>query len=150
MLVQSRPVGVVDLVHVVMPVVRNLGYLNNGKGVQSVEESEQHNSMRQIVEKSDEPVVVKKQVNKAPVGVAESVERRGSAEGNSSTKPVANTQRLAESENGLVRVRAAARKGGKFEDIHSIKKDRHWNELSIGSATTRIFIDNTAPNRENP
>lgn len=73
-----------------------------------MEESEEHNSVRQIVEKSDEFIVVKKQANKAPLGVAEPVERKGSVEGNSTTKPEVSTQGLAESEGGLARVRAAA------------------------------------------
>lgn len=91
-----------------MPITRNPGGLNRRVKSHRMEESEEHNSLRQIVEKSDEFIVVKKQANKAPLGVAEPVERRSSVEGNSTTKPEVSTQGLAESEGGLARVRAAA------------------------------------------
>lgn len=70
--------------------------------------SEKHNPVRNALRKSDETIVVKKQANKATKPAAESVERRVSAKGNSSTNPEVKTQSLIKSERRLERIRVAA------------------------------------------
>lgn len=80
-----------------------------GDGTPLAKKGDRHDVARQAVWKSDEVIVAMKRTNKAGVAVAESVERRASAERSLGGHAVAGTQRPAESDVGLVRVREAAR-----------------------------------------
>src|SRR5690606_380671 len=79
-----------------------------GKGRPLAAKGARHEAAGEGVWKSDEVVVVKKRANKSGVSMAESVERRASAERNSGVGDVAGTQRPAETYAGLSRVREAA------------------------------------------
>lgn len=73
---------------------------------------------------------MKKPANKVKSSfTAEPVERRASAERNSSSPPEAGTQSPAESEEGLARIRAAARKDRRLRFnnlLHHITVERLW------------------------
>ena len=79
-----------------------------GKGRPSAAKGVRHEAVGVAGWKSDEVVVVMKRANKVGTTTAESVERRASAERSPAGITVAGTQRPAESDEGLARVREAA------------------------------------------
>lgn len=84
---------------------------------------------RKVAGESDEAIVVKKQANKVMRIAAEPVERRASAARNSEALPVSGTQRPEETEGGLARIRAAARREGelRFNNLfHHLTVERLW------------------------
>lgn len=94
--------------------------------------------------KSDEIKVVRKQANKTRQRVAEPVERRVSAEGNSSNDPMVGTQRPIELESGLERVRAVARedKDKRFTSLfHHLSMDLLWRGYDALKKKTAAGVD---------
>jgi RNA-directed DNA polymerase len=81
-----------------------------GKGWPLAAKGARHKAVGQAVWKSDEAIVVKKRVNKIKASMAELVERRASAERSPGGRAVAGTQRPAESDVRLARVREAAQR----------------------------------------
>ncbi len=89
---------------------------------------------------------------------AEPVERRISTERNSYTPPEAETQSLAETEEGLARIRAAARKDGtlRFNNLlHHITVERLWQAYDglkkraaagVDGVTWHQYGENLLPN----
>lgn len=80
-----------------------------GNGVPPAAKGVRHKAAGEAVGKSDEVIVVTKRTNKISTSMAESVERRASAERNPGSRAAAGTQRPAETDAGLLRVREAAK-----------------------------------------
>lgn len=81
-----------------------------GQGRPPTAKGARHTAVGEAVWKSDEVIVVKKRANKVSASeAAESVERRTSAKRNPGGRAVVGTQRPAETDVGLIRVREAAR-----------------------------------------
>ena len=81
-----------------------------GQGRPPTAKGARHTAVGEAVWKSDEVIVVKKRANKVSASeAAEAVERRTSAKRNPGGRAVVGTQRPAETDVGLIRVREAAR-----------------------------------------
>jgi hypothetical protein len=109
-----------------------------GNGTPLAKKGDRHDVARQAVWKSDEVIVAMKRTNNAGVAVAESVERRASAERSLGGHAVAGTQRPAESDVGLVRVREAARwnRSLRFDNLLHHVTHRFWSR-PIGRCARR-------------
>lgn len=92
-------------------------------------EGEEHDPGHDTAGESDETIVAKKAANNVVESTAELLERRVSAKRNPEVSPEAGTQGPAESEEGLSRIRAAARRDRtmRFDNLlHHVTVARRW------------------------
>ena len=99
-----------------------------GKGWPPAEKGVRHDAAGQAVWNSDEVIVVMKRANKIAESVAESVERRASAERNLGIHAMAGTQSLAELDIGNLR-----RMGNMVREAQLARTQARW----IGSVGRR-------------